>query len=278
MFRSIKRHISLLLRQFGKKNQIGNHKFIIRGYFANRFDITGKDEKDVEELIPILLSRSSGAFLDIGVNVGQTLVKVIKHDKDREYYGFEPQTDCCFYAQNFISDNNLRNAKIIQVAISNSNQIVPLYRRGVVDCMASIVDKRQDGLLRAEKLLVQSRIGDDIIQEIGIRLIAVIKIDVEGAEYEVFDGIRETLKRHRPFVLFEVLPNFFGAERQLLPADQRKENQERADRVMRILSDLDYHVRPVEKKHRDVNIKAFDLDNRTGFMGSNFLASPSEHH
>jgi FkbM family methyltransferase len=32
---------------------------------------------------------------------------------------------------------------------------------------------------------------------------AVIKIDVEGAEYEVLSGARATLRRHRPFVIVE---------------------------------------------------------------------------
>src|SRR5690348_5369770 len=43
-----------------------------------------------------------GAFVDVGVNVGHTLVKVKAADPGREYIGFEPNPQCLTYVQHLI--------------------------------------------------------------------------------------------------------------------------------------------------------------------------------
>ena len=43
-----------------------------------------------------------GTFLDIGVNLGQTLLHVKTLEPARKYIGFEPNPTCCFYANSLI--------------------------------------------------------------------------------------------------------------------------------------------------------------------------------
>jgi hypothetical protein len=45
---------------------------------------------------------------------------------------------------------------------------------------------------------------DDCINKLGLKRISLIKIDVEGAEVQVIDGLRKTLKIHRPKLIVEV--------------------------------------------------------------------------
>jgi hypothetical protein len=50
------------------------------------------------------------------------------------------------------------------------------------------------------------RLGDEVIQELGVTAISVLKIDVEGAELDVLRGLANTINRFSPFILCEILP------------------------------------------------------------------------
>src|SRR5262245_40272959 len=57
------------------------------------------------EILDGLLARTKGAFIDVGVNVGQTLVKVKSISIDRSYIGFEPNPACLYYVGELIKQN-----------------------------------------------------------------------------------------------------------------------------------------------------------------------------
>ena len=47
---------------------------------------------------------------------------------------------------------------------------------------------------------------DDVVQELGIQRVDVLKVDVEGAELYVLRGAKDTLQRFHPKVVMEVIP------------------------------------------------------------------------
>jgi hypothetical protein len=48
---------------------------------------------------------------------------------------------------------------------------------------------------------------DDVVRELGLTRLDVIKIDTEGAELLIIRGSQETLKRFHPKVIMEVVPH-----------------------------------------------------------------------
>lgn len=54
------------------------------------------DELWMIPLIEKLLSIKKGTFIDIGVNIGQTLIKLKSIDPEINYIGFEPNPMCVF--------------------------------------------------------------------------------------------------------------------------------------------------------------------------------------
>jgi hypothetical protein len=55
--------------------------------------------------------------------------------------------------------------------------------------------------------MVRGRRIDDVVPELGLTRVDVVKIDVEGAEVLVLRGARETLMRFHPKLVMEVLPD-----------------------------------------------------------------------
>jgi FkbM family methyltransferase len=53
------------------------------------------------------------------------------------------------------------------------------------------------------RVRVRVRPLDDILQQIGIHKVDVIKIDIEGGEREALKGARQTLARHRPRLMLD---------------------------------------------------------------------------
>ena len=149
----------------------------------------------------------SGAIIDVCANVGVFLVKLRVVDRERPYYGFEPHPVCNFYAQELIRLNRFPNTHYYPYALSNEQEIRTLYASKLGDKMASMHAFARDNAAQlgfSFEMVTQH--GDSFISALGIEQVAAIKIDVEGAEWEVLQGLEQTIKQHRPFLFCEIWP------------------------------------------------------------------------
>lgn len=122
-------HLPRLLHQFGQPVKFGKNQFKMAGYFPCRFTTySDQHERFLGVILRRVLETRSGAFIDVGVNAGQTLAKVLSIDKERLYLGFEPQLSCCFNADQFIKANELLNAKVLPIALSDNNHLLSFFR------------------------------------------------------------------------------------------------------------------------------------------------------
>jgi FkbM family methyltransferase len=267
-------HWSRLLHQVGRPVRFGKYDFKLPGYFPSRFTTSSNQhERFLEVILRGILETTPGTFIDVGVNAGQTLAKVLGIDKDRLYLGFEPQMSCCFNADQFIKANGLANAKVFPIALSDNNRLVSFFSDGETDECASLID-RKDSVGSRTKNFVQCRIGDEILKDLSITQISAIKIDVEGAELQVMEGLKTTLISHRPPIIFEVLPNFSGkGQRTWLAPEICERNRLNAQKIYHLLCEVGYQIFQIdENSYRESMIQGFDLDDIKNFKGSNFIA------
>ncbi|MTI29920.1 FkbM family methyltransferase [Cytophagales bacterium RKSG123] len=68
--------------------------------------------------------------------------------------------------------------------------------------------------------------------------IGIIKIDVEGAEMEVIEGLRQEIESHRPFILIEILPVY---------NKNNKPRLNRQNRIQKILFECGYSIFRIKK-------------------------------
>ena len=182
-----------------------------------------------------VLAARAGAFVDVGVNLGQTLIKVKLIDPTRQYVGFEPNPQCVQYASELIGINGFEDCTLVPVGLSDSARVAVLYAKAdAVDPSASIVP----GFRAVDRYARQQHVpvfpGDSLL--VDVDRIALLKIDVEGGELEVVSGLVDTLRRSSPIVFCEILPVF----------DESTENgrfrRQRQDRLLATLHALGYTV------------------------------------
>ncbi len=272
-------HFRRLSYQLGKPLTLGGRAYRLRGYCANRLAGTFEHELHMIPVLERVLGATTGAFVDVGVNVGQTLMKVLAIDPSRAYVGFEPQIECCFFVNQFLADNALGHARVIALALSNENRICSLFSNSSYDDMASISGASDcTGQIRRFSTLVPARVGDEALEEIGLRNIGVIKIDVEGAELNVLSGLVKVLSTQRPVVIFEVLPNFFGEDRVMLDPTNCARNSATANKIYDLLETAGYRISQIDERGDEREIDGFDLDDRQKYVGHDFIARPLAQH
>jgi FkbM family methyltransferase len=172
-------------------------------------------------LLKFLNVNKNWTIIDIGANIGQTLIKVKSIDREISYFGFEPNPVCVNYLYKLIDKNNLKKTTLLPVGVSNRTGLFTFfyYTDSETDPSASIIpDYRPESGIRKIKFGPVFNINE-VSQIIELNEINLIKIDVEGAELEVLLSCEEIIRKHRPFIIIEILPvytseNLIRLERQ----------------------------------------------------------------
>jgi FkbM family methyltransferase len=166
-----------------------------------------------------ILPMEHGAFVDIGANVGQH--SLFMSSLGARVHAFEPFGQVREQFMRQIRGNGLDNISVHPVGLSNENTRLPFFaptgtNAGIGSFDAGTVDKGNVSI--GELQLAR---GDDYFPVQGIGGIDLLKIDVEGYEKRVLDGLRETLQRERPIVVCEIT---FGNPLSFATLEELKEH------------------------------------------------------
>lgn len=194
---------------------------------------------------------SGNLFLDVGANLGQTLIELRQVDTHRPYLGFEPNPDCLHYVYRLIKINEFPNVELVAAGIGDSTGLLTLYLpvgRSTDSTATLLEDLRPEREYDTRHVPIFS--DEHVNGLIAKRPLGFVKIDVEGAELEVLRGIQGILRRERPPILCEVL--FTDPKGDLEASRTRNEN------IMSLLRDLSYRVLQIRKSP--------DLRSTVGFV------------
>ena len=252
---------------------LGDSTFEARSYFASRLNYSHRHEPFLGAVLLRQLQAKPGALLDVGVNVGQTLMKMLGIDRNRDYVGFESQVGSCFFVDQFLRLNALKNAVALPMGLSDSNSIATLFSKGQYDEMASLAGPDDiTGTQRLDATHIQTRVGGEVLKELNVGAISMIKISVEGAGVKVLSGLVDTIQRMRPSVVFEVLPSYFGLDRMMRPPDVCKKNKAAADAIFSLLTGVGQSIYQLDDSGAEQQIQRFVLHDPRAFVSSNYIA------
>lgn len=210
--------------------EVINGKKIIIPYIAGiQSSLT---EPWMEKVLQKLLPYNPGVFVDVGVNLGQTLIKVKALDESREYLGFEPNPACLFYTNQVIEINKFKGCTLIPTAITLRTGLGTLYsiQNSAVDAAATIIQdfRPEHGIARKEYIPLYDLRKNSKNIDILLKKIGIIKIDVEGAELDVIESMQEIIQRDFPALIIEILPVYKDNQRI-----ERRGRQDRLESLMR---------------------------------------------
>jgi FkbM family methyltransferase len=144
---------------------------------------------------------SDAVVLDIGANVGEFSLLASQVATDGTVHSFEPCPLIRPYLEMTIHVNERKNVIVHASALSDFNGAIPL-RFGTRTAMSS-TSAAQNRSWEAS-VDVAAEIGDDVVdRELGSRL-DFMKIDVEGAEAAVVQGLSASIGRLQPVIVVEM--------------------------------------------------------------------------
>lgn len=171
---------------------------------------------DYEPWMPSLLSSlglgPGQTFLDIGVNLGQTLLSFKSVYPDLPYVGFEPNPLCVSYTRELTLANSFGDVRLYPAGIGERASVgmLDVFDESDVGASASVIlGFRPDSGRQQPVCLLGFTEVDPVLSTLDV---GAIKIDVEGAELEVLKTLLPLLRKQRPPVLLEVLPTYDGQE------------------------------------------------------------------
>lgn len=194
--------------------------------------------------------------LDIGANAGY--YSLIASRKVRQVYAFEPSPLMRQQLEKNIALNALPNISVEPYAVSDKDGTARLY-------LSADDNSGMTGMQPAENFsgtteMVKTVSIDEWLLTKGSPTINVIKIDVEGAEMKVLEGMKGLLKKDHPDICIEIIPSLLG------------KYGNKAEDVFQFLDDLGYnpyefigdkHINRIDPVLKPgVDMYYFQIDNR----------------
>ncbi|WP_300570326.1 FkbM family methyltransferase [Flavobacterium sp.] len=160
---------------------------------------TGNFKCEPELLYLNSVLKEDSTFIDIGTNKGIYLYQAEKIIQSGKIVGFEPNQEMVKFASHLFP-----KAQIFPLAVSSQTGTsvlnIPKKGTGLQDTRGSIEDLG-DNVVRVE---IKTITLDDWSSQQNIAKIDVVKIDVEGHEWDAIQGCKKMLEVIRPIFIVEI--------------------------------------------------------------------------
>ena len=160
-------------------------------------------DKDITDILDIYLKKGS-TFIDVGMNIGyETLWAAQRVGSLGKVYSFEPLPKLIEQVKESIDINKYSNIRIIPKALGTEEGNVDIFLHSQDSGLSSLVYKGES----KKKEVILRGIMDVELKDVSN--VDLIKIDVEGYEFEVLTGATKTLQKFSPPVVFEFTPHMY---------------------------------------------------------------------
>jgi len=164
------------------------------------------ENSPIMKMVTKILSKPNPVVFELGANQGQDTEEIVKCCKgDYQYFAFEPDPRTVAAMR----EKGLgKKVAIIEAAVSSSNSTTKLYQfydkanpdgcrgTGPTSIMRPWThEKRLPHLSHKSDLIVPTITLDSFCQEHGIDHIDFMWVDIQGSEYDMILGAKETLAK-----------------------------------------------------------------------------------
>lgn len=136
-----------------------------------------------------LRNYCKGEVIDVGANIGNYSTYFLKHGAT--VHAFEPTPETFKVLESKLKN---KDAKCYNVLVGNSIGKTKFYFTGTSGENSAIPQK---------ELTQEIELNQTKLDEYNFNNVSLIKIDVQGMDYEVLLGANKTISKHKPAILIE---------------------------------------------------------------------------
>jgi FkbM family methyltransferase len=183
------------------------HKMLLhlRDWVQYHLFLYGYYEKEESVFWLNFAKGNNKVIFDIGANVGYfTLLATKNAVNNSRIYAFEPITRTVQRLKDNLSLNKCGSSVTVEkLAVGKSSSTLTLHIGNQYNWGMSSVNRHEESSTDTE--IITCVAIDEYVRLHKIQKIDLMKIDVEGAEFDAVSGMQETLTNLRPIVLIELL-------------------------------------------------------------------------
>ena len=203
---------------------------------------TRKDNYDKFEINHLKqIIKEGDIIIDLGANIGYYTLIFAKLVGDLGHvYAFEPDPSNFELLSKNVKENKHSNVTVIQKAVSNKNSKIKLYvsKRNIASHRIFDSDEKRNSI-EVDVITL-----DEYFKNFE-KPIKFIKIDVEGAEFQVLNGMKMILKNDNLKLLIEFIPEHLE-KHGTNPSD-----------VLKILENNNIKLYQINEKTKELELKNY---------------------
>lgn len=195
-----------IMRKLSIKKDVKIQNGPLKGYkwnlasLNNYFFIGTHEEDQIDYLLDNLEAKDT--FYDIGANAGYfSIAAATKIKDDNKIFAFEPLPRFVEIINHHKKVNNMNNIKVFPLALSNKEGEIEFSdaprTSGNTYIQDSDIFKNTDNIIKVKMIPL-----DTVFEQTkGITPPKIMKIDCEGAEYDVLQGAEKVIEKYKPIIL-----------------------------------------------------------------------------
>ncbi|WP_170561580.1 FkbM family methyltransferase [Ruegeria atlantica] len=141
------------------------------------------------------------AMIDVGAYFGDSVL-IMREFTDGEIWAVEPSRENFDLLNETINQNGLKDVRPLNIGLGSKPSEMVVLDRGDQSSLVTATDGQS---IERDTISVQTL--DSLVDEHGIE-VGLIKIDVEGMEFDVLEGARKTILEQKPVLLISIYHNF----------------------------------------------------------------------
>jgi FkbM family methyltransferase len=199
---AVKDQVHTIKRGLGRGFKIKGGFFSSVSLFLRREDLT------TEERFLLSLDLRCKVVYDIGAYIGITTMFFARSVGNvGKVIAFEPNPENCVKLQENVALNNFHNVRIMKIGLGDKEETKTLAVRGYESATGSVKEEIKSRILKewhSKCFQVKVYSLDIYIEENNLPKPDFVKIDVEGEEYNVLLGMKNTISKHNPSLFIEI--------------------------------------------------------------------------
>lgn len=174
-----------------------------RDWYATMCAVFPDYDATIIKFMESRLAQTGGVFADVGTNLGIVAATLAQGAQSRStVIAFEPMPETARRAACTFALNQLANVQLYQAAVGDEDGEIPFYvplehSEGASAHPADLAD------VNYQQVRVPCTRLDRLVERGSLERVGLLKLDVEGHEYNAVQGARELIARDRPAMLCE---------------------------------------------------------------------------